>query len=232
MRVLVTRPEPGCSETATRLEVLGHQPVKLPLMSFQPIPDPLPDLANFAAIAFSSTNALSALRQRGEVENLTHLPAFTVGSKTAALARAAGFTDITNAEGTVGNLADTILAANLDGPLLYPAARHRAGDLETLLERGGQKAETIAVYEMTPNRDVGADAGPVDIALFYSRRTAEAFVALPNRPQAKTYLCLSANVAAPLRDARVGPVHLAKAPNEDAIFAALLSIAPDDRKSL
>lgn len=232
MRVLVTRPDPGCAATADRLKALGHDPVKLPLLSFAPVTDPLPDPAKFAAIAFTSTNAISALDQRGELAAFVHLPAFAVGSKTAAAARAAGFTTVIDAAGTVGNLADTILAARPDGPLLYPAARHRAGDLELLLERGGQKTRTVPVYEMLATPVGTPDTGPLDIALFYSRRTAEAFVALTPRPQPKICLCLSAQVALPLRDAKIGPLHIAKAPNDDAIFDALLSIDPDHRKSL
>lgn len=232
MRILVTRPEPGCTETANRLAALGHEPVKLPLLSFAALAGPLPDPAQFAAIAFTSTNAITALDQRGDLVALRHLPAYAVGSKTAAAARAAGFASVADAQGTVGDLADTILAAHPEGPLLYPAARHRAGDLETLLERGGLKTNTVSVYEMMPVPQGQHDIDPVDIALFYSRRSAQAFVALPSRPSAKTCLCLSAQVAAPLRAANIGPVHLARAPNEDAIFAALLSIAPDGLKSL
>lgn len=231
MQVLVTRPEPGCSETAERLLGLGHDPVRLPLLEFALFGPSLPDSHRFSAIAFTSTNAVKALEQRGEVEGFTRLPAFTVGTRTAAAARAAGFANVINAEGTVGSLADTILTAKLNGELLYPAARHRAGDLELLLERGGQRAETVEVYEMRPALISETAPGGADMALFYSRRTAEVFVGLPNRPQVAACLCLSANVARPLREAGLGPVHTASAPNEEAMMNALLSFDTDDRKS-
>ncbi len=231
MRVLVTRPEPGCSETAERLISLGHDPVRLPLLEFALFGPSLPDPARFSAIAFTSTNAIKAIEQRGEIEALTRLPAFTVGTKTAAAARSAGFANVTDAEGTVGSLADTILAARINGELLYPAARHRAGDLELLLERGGQRAETIEVYEMKPARISETVSQDAHVAFFYSRRTAEVFASLPNRPEIRACLCLSENVARPLRDAGLGPIHIAGAPNEDAMMDALLSFGSDDRKS-
>ena len=47
-RVLVTRPEPGCSRTASRVAALGLEPVKLPVAEaqFDPLPvqtRPLPE---------------------------------------------------------------------------------------------------------------------------------------------------------------------------------------------
>lgn len=230
MRVLVTRPEPGCSATAARLTSLGHDPIKLPLLKFTATSDPLPQ-QKFAAIAFTSSNSIAALDQRKDLASLLNLPAFAVSSRTAETARSAGFTTVHDAKGTVGTLADLILAAKLNGPLLYPAARHRAGDLELLLERGGQTAETLAVYEMQP---VAGDIGPpdhADIALFYSRRTAEVFISMPARPAIGACLCLSDGIAAVMRAARIGAVHIARTPTDDAMFDALLSISSNDRKS-
>ena len=84
---------------------------------------------------------------------------------------------------------------------------------------------------MQPVADPVVDLTPVDAVLFYSRRTAEAYIALPDRPPAQHLVCLSPSIAVPLREARFGPLTVAAAPNEDAIFAALLSIAADDSKS-
>jgi uroporphyrinogen-III synthase len=54
-RILVTRSEPGASETATRLEAAGYEAVVEPLFSIVPIDATLPD---FDALAFTSANGV------------------------------------------------------------------------------------------------------------------------------------------------------------------------------
>ena len=50
-RVLVTRPEPGASRTATRLRAAGHVPVVLPLSEVRPAPPARIEAKDFAAVA-------------------------------------------------------------------------------------------------------------------------------------------------------------------------------------
>lgn len=233
MHLLVTRPEPGNRQTCQRLKELGHRPLPLPLLQFTPTSDALPSPAGFAAVALTSANAITALEKRKALDPWLHLPAFAVGDRTTEAARRAGFAETFDAEGSVGDLADLILTSNLSGRVFYPAARHRAGDLELLLERGGQSAETVPVYEMSPvPREHLPQTWPyIDGALHYSRRSAEAFLAIPNLPKTGFHLCLSANVAAPLREAGLKPVRVAAFPDEEAMLSALLSLDANRNKS-
>ena len=58
-RVLVTRPEPGATMTARKLELMGFRPVKLPLQEIRPLAVPrgaVPE--GIAAVAVTSANAI------------------------------------------------------------------------------------------------------------------------------------------------------------------------------
>ena len=52
-RVLVTRSEPGASETAERLAALGYTPIIEPVFAIEPIAAAIPD---FDVLAFTSAN--------------------------------------------------------------------------------------------------------------------------------------------------------------------------------
>ena len=58
-RVLVTRPEPGASETARRLEELGFVPIKLPLQEIFALPVGTDAIrSKIGAVAVTSANAI------------------------------------------------------------------------------------------------------------------------------------------------------------------------------
>lgn len=232
MRVLVTRPEPANQDTAARLKAEGHDPILMPLLRFEVIAQPLPDLAGFTAIALTSANAVKALEQREDLPHLTHLQVFAVGGKTSSAAKSAGFEKIKNAQGTVAELAEMIINRG-PGRLFYPAAMHRARDLEALLETGKTRVHTLDVYQMKMLEavDLPIVTEAVDCVSFYSQRTARAFIKLSRKPLADAYLCLSENVAAPLRRAGLENIHVADAPNQDAMMKALLPLAPNQTNS-
>jgi uroporphyrinogen-III synthase len=236
VRMLVTRPEPDAGDTAARLRALAIEPVVAPLLEFELLETVLPDATGFAGLAITSANALRALQQRGEVGRLRHLPVYCVGERTADAARQLGFAHVASAAGDSRDLVAAIAAAGLAGPLLYPAARERAADLGRALAPHGLMVITAAVYAMTP---IGAlppavraelEAGSLDAALFYSRRTAAAFAALCAGLGARSrigMLCLSEAVAAPLLAAHFVRVALADHPSEEAMMALALSFARD-----
>jgi uroporphyrinogen-III synthase len=238
-RLLVTRPQPDAGETIARLDALGIEGVATPLLERAALHAALPDPAGLAAIALTSANALRALDERGALRPYLGLRVFTVGEKTAAVAHELGFVDIVTAGGTAEQLVAEIGAAQPPGPVFYPAARHQAADLAGLLKPLGVDVVTARVYEMravktlAPAVAAGLSSGAYAGALFYSRRTAEAFVALAAPlmlPEQKTrlgVLCLSEQVAEPLLAAHFIRAGLAEHPSEEAMMALALAFVRD-----
>ena len=234
--MLVTRPEPDASETAARLSALAIDAMVEPLLVAETLTTTLPPADGFAALAVSSGNALRALEQRGELARYTKLPLYAVGDRTAALAGQLGFAKVVSARGSLDMLVGLLAKAGLNGPILYPAARQRSGDLARALAPHGIMVIVAPVYAMNPVTQLSAAAlaaiqsGRVSAALFYSRRTAQAFADLASalRDKAKlAMLCLSEAVAEPLLGAHFVRVSLADHPSEEAMMALALSFARD-----
>lgn len=235
VRLLVTRPEPDASETAARLNALDIETVVAPLLIAETLATTLPPAAGFAALAVTSANALRALDARGDLARLTGLPVFTVGDKTAAVAREFGFAEVASAAGSFGDLVALLRRAGLRGPILYPAARQQAGDLRQGLAPHGIMVITVPVYAMHPAPRLTAPLAGIDGALFYSRRTAESFVALAPPDADRTrlgMLCLAEAVAEPLMTAHFVRVSLAEHPSEEAMMALALSFARDHKAGM
>lgn len=234
MRLLVTRPEPSGARTAATLRALGHEAVLAPVLRMEPAA-PVFGQGPFAALVITSSNAVrahSGLRRRSE---LVRLPVFTVGARTAEAARQAGFSEVVSADGDVGKLVRLLIArfAGLDARLLYLAGEDRAGELAGALAAHGISVETVAIYRAVPAETFAGQlrsalaGGPLDGVLHYSRRSAEAFLAgaeaagLLQPALAMKHFCLSAEVAAPLRQAGARAVEVASAPDETSLVTLL-----------
>ena len=239
MRMLVTRPEPDVADTVARLGAMEIEAVACPLLRFEALATGLPEAAGFAAMALTSSNALRALAARGGVAAYRHLKVFTVGDRTAERAREYGFTDVSSADGAFADLVDLIAHSGIGGPVFYPAGRDLSGDLARSLAPFGIMVITSHVYAMHPVAALPdgfaeqlAD-GRIGAALFYSKRTAETFVALAGDVlgrEAKRrvgMLCLSEAVAAPLVDAHFVRIGLADHPSEEAMMGLALAFARD-----
>lgn len=241
--MLVTRPEPDASETVARLGAIGITGIPAPMLEHQTLRGSLPDADGFAAIAVTSANALRALRERGVLNSYLKLPLYAVGGRTAAVAKALGFTNVTHAQGGFSALAELLAHSKLKGPIFYPSARELAGDLAKSLAPYGRMVITAEVYAMNPVEAMPLRAagelatGAIDAVLLYSRRTAETFVKLADAHIDKLerrqlgMLCLSEAVAAPLVDAHFVRVSLAEQPSEEAMMGLALSFARDQNAS-
>ncbi|MGV2978329.1 uroporphyrinogen-III synthase [Roseibium alexandrii] len=234
MRFLVTRPQPDCKRTADRLRALGHEADEMPLLQFCPCPPPSFDLAGVDALAVTSRRAVDAIIHHAQLTQLTSLPAFTVGDKTAAACREAGFEDVRSADSDVAGLANLILSsAGSDlRKVLYLSAEQRSGDLGGLVEKGGIACQNLPVYRMEPVPDLpktvfaGLANKDYDGVLVFSRRTGEILATLltahlpehifSNLP----VYAISDQAAAGLEG--FGDVYIARAPREDALFDLLL----------
>ncbi len=237
MRVLVTRPPPAGEVTSRRLATMGHEPVLLPLLEIAPTEAALPP-GPFDAIAATSANAFLVCPD-GAPPALAALPLHAVGAKTADVARRAGFSTVSEGGGDAAALAAHLAAALPVGArVLYLAGVVRKPLLEDALRAAGIQVTTIEVYEA---RAAAVDLGPALVGatsqggdpavLHYSRRSAAAFVAAARAGGHDAamvrlpHLCLSADVAEPLRAAGAAAVHVAARPDEDALLALLANLA-------
>ena len=156
---------------------MGWTPVVAPLLEIRTIPQVAPDLADVAALVFTSRNGVAAL-----VDLFTaspsmpapSLPVLTVGDATAEAARAAGFGDVRSAAGDLDDLAALIRSTWTDpaAVLLHPGAREPAGDLAAAVGKAAI-VRALPVYEAV---ETGAAPPPAfDIVLLHSPRAAAEF---------------------------------------------------------
>ncbi len=231
MRLLLTRPEPDGSRSAAALRARGHAVETMPLLRVDVVADAELGDGPWGAVLITSANAARALHAHARKGELVALPLFAVGRRSAQAARAAGFADVTSADGDAKNLADLVAARVSPGrPLLYLAGEDRAADLEGVLGARDFALRTTVVYravmesEFSPDIRAALAAGAFDGVLHYSRRSADAFVAaaavagIALAALATRHYCLSAEVAEPLRRAGVDGVLVAARPDEAALF--------------
>lgn len=144
-RVLITRSEPGASETAERLAGLGYHPIIEPLFAIEPVPVALP---GFDALAFTSANGVRAFCR---LSALRDAPVYCVGARTAEAAREAGFSNVMSADGDVGALVDLIAARLAPGArLLHSGNEESRGDLAGELRARGHAAAFAATFRAAP----------------------------------------------------------------------------------
>lgn len=238
MRVLVSRPEPDALATAAKLERLGAVPLILPLsrvVSLRPEEglEGGPPPGAFDAVAATSANALRHT-PADLLAALRGLPAFAVGGRTAAAFAEAGFGEARQAHGDAATLASLILAASRPPRrLAYLCGRVRRPDFEDALGAGGIPLLAIETYDTRPVAYSDAALGerlegrPVDAALVYSARGAEALGAIAARAavaalfERTAFLCLSAKIAAALPPALRSRARIAAEPMEEALLALL-----------
>jgi uroporphyrinogen-III synthase len=230
VRLLLTRPEPDAQRTAAALRGRGHTVVIAPLMRIEPVADAAIDGGPWEAILVTSANAARAIAAHERLGSLLDVPVLAVGDRSAQAMRAAGFTEVTSADGGVDDLAH--LAATQMKPsaaLLYLAGEERSGDLAGDLRGRGFAVDTVVVYRavaeaILPPMVVNALASGVDGVLHFSRRSAEAYAnaaraagVLPSALRPAQF-CLSGQIAEPLARAGAATIHVAPRPMEAALI--------------
>jgi len=182
--VLITRPEPGASETAARVALLGFAPVLAPVLQIQPTSAHLPTAGSLAAVLVTSGNAVDALPPAYRAIRL-----LSVGDATAERARAAGFLQVASAAGDAEALAELVTRyqSPQGGTLLLASGRLQGRPLAATLRQAGYRVTRRVVYAALPVRDLAPGAaaslrsGRVRAALFFSAETARQFVRLVRR---------------------------------------------------
>ncbi len=236
MRVLVTRPEPGASETARRLVSAGHEAIILPLTGIVPMrPQRWPEPGACDAVALSSANALR--HSDGMPAGLLALPCFAVGDHTAKIARDMGFHDVRVAEGDASSLAVLCIQALTPGStVVYPCGRVRKPELEASLRAEGIAVVAVETYDtaILPPRAAEEHAlisrdFPAAV-LFHSVLSVHAFAALVERLELRhrtVAVCLSARIASAAREVLRAEISIAEEPNDASMIACLGSVNGD-----
>jgi uroporphyrinogen-III synthase len=183
MRILVTRPREDSERLAEKLEAMGHEVLIEPLFTIEPeLGAPL-DLDGVQALLLTSANGVRALALRSERRDI---PVLAVGDATAAAARDFGFAQVESAGGDVEDLADLVRARLRPdgGALLHAAGSVTAGDLAGNLGAAGYDVRRVVLYRAEPVGALSAETaaalrdGRIDLAVFFSPRTARTFVSL------------------------------------------------------
>lgn len=240
IRVLVTRPREEAETLAARLEALGYASVIAPIIVVRSLPDAVVDASGMQALVFTSANGVRALAQaRGGADVSRDLPAFAVGSATAAAARAAGFHDVREGGGNVAELARLIAAqcAPAGGAVLHVSGSTVARDLGGLLATSGVSVRRAVLYEAAPIERLDDETarllaeGEIGAALFFSPRTAAAFVKLIRSSRLAPSLAriaaiaLSPAVAEALQPVSFACILTASRPTTDALLEQLAGAA-------
>ncbi|CDX42148.1 Uroporphyrinogen III synthase HEM4 [Mesorhizobium sp. ORS 3359] len=232
VRVLVTRPEPGASRTARRIEALGFQPVLLPLTETRALPVEASIGADAVAVAVTSANAVRHA-PRALVASLAGLPCHAVGKRTAEACRAAGFLSVSEGPGDAEALADAIGGGLAGKAIVYLCGRVRFPVFEQRLTAAGVHVQPIETYD-TISVDygdaevvAGLSGQSVEAALLYSAKASAALIKLIARPalrqlfETTEFLTLSARIAEPMEEIAGSRVHVASQPEEEALLALL-----------
>lgn len=230
---LVTRAEPGASETAARLREMQLSPVLAPMLTLE-VRDAgnMPPANTLSGLVFTSANGVRTYAaQRAD----RALSTWCVGPATAAAARAAGFAQIHQSSGNAADLAAFIQAHRRPDsrPLLHVANAAAAGGLKRALEAAGIAVTFAPLYDMKaadkfpdPVQALLTGAKP-GVVLIHSAKGAAAFAALVGAYDLSAWraVVISAPAAAPLTGLKMQDIAIAPHPDEDGLFAALATLS-------
>lgn len=231
-RVLVIRPEADTGDLLAELAARGVTGVAAPILVIEPTGAAVPDLEGYAGILATSRNGVEALAR---ASGRRDLPVYAVGTATAARAAEAGFAEVHEAAGTAEALLDWLaeLPPPAIGRLLWPSGEDVRLDLVARLAERGHAVDRVAVYRARPVDRLPVEAaaalrgGALDGVLFFSPRTAGAFVnlvrdaGLAATAERLVAHCISEAVAASARGLRWLAVRTAPRPTRKDLLATL-----------
>lgn len=176
--VLVTRPVEEAAPTAQKLEAMGYRVIMAPMIQIEPVSFEIP-AENRSLIVTSKNGARIGLANIGNKSR----PVFAVAEQTAVVARSLGFTNVTVGPGTARKMIPMLLECGISEKRKYS---HLCGaevsyNICDALKNEGIDAESTVTYQARPASSLtigvqeALDSGEIDVALFYSPRTATIF---------------------------------------------------------
>lgn len=232
MRVLVTRPVEDAEETAARLRDRGLAAAIAPMLEIRFRDGPDLSFDGIQAIVATSANGVRALVRRSQRRDL---PLFAVGPQTAAVARAAGFSDVRNSQGDAIALADAI--SNWTDPgkgvLLHVAGNEATGKLAARLSQHGFALRREVLYDVEPVDALPASVAEAlrnrefDAVLLFSPLSAQTFVrcvdtaGLQSACRDIICVCISQAAAGKITSGLFREIRIAAHPSENEMLNAL-----------
>lgn len=222
--ILITRPEEDALQTVELLKEKNYNVICEPFLEVTIHKDSLGNLEKYSGLVFTSKNAV-----RSFCNNSNHrsLPVWVVGDATASVASKYGFKDIRSASGNVRSLQNILTREFFENPLLYVRGEYVSSEFkdinleEKILYRTGIK-EKIS-YDVLED----LTGGRVHVALFFSTRTAQAFVkamdneVLKNALKHTKALCLGESMVESLSVLPWKAINVAKKPNQKSLIELL-----------
>lgn len=188
--ILITRPQPEADVTAQQVRACNGRPLLLPTLSILPPRDMAPfhaalqRLNSYHGILITSVNGARALIAFMAPKQIPP-PLFAVGKKTAKILQKQGWkVHIPSASLGGEALAHAVMAWKSNkSRFLFLQAEQGREELSTLLQQAGYQVDRVVAYRAEPLTNLPEAirrvlaAGEVDATLFFSGRTAQAFVA-------------------------------------------------------
>ncbi|MGH1353440.1 MAG: uroporphyrinogen-III synthase, partial [Methyloligellaceae bacterium] len=192
-------------------------------------------LKNVQGLIFTSRNALRWVARKGNLKEMTALPAFVVGPATASLAKSLGFRRVFEGGGTARDLLDVINAQAQvsNDKLLHISGKDVASDILPWLEAFGLGAERVIVYDSVSADNISSGnlermkRGEIDAVLLMSPKTSETWCKLLKTnwylisDGIPTAFCISDATAEPLKKMENVSVRIAQKPNIEELLALL-----------
>ena len=229
---LVTRPKDDAASLIDALAQRGIETVLEPMLKIVPVCDCPIDLTDVQGFLATSANGVRALAHHCPNRSV---PVWAVGDATAHCARDLGYEQVASANGNAETLA-ALVAERVDprkGMLLHAAGTQVAGDISGALIALGYKVQRKILYEartvsaFSPTLRAALASQQIDMALFFSPRTAATFATLARAEGCEDAFrtvaayALSAAVSDQLAGLPWQAVHVASSPNQAALLAAL-----------
>ncbi|NQY41288.1 MAG: uroporphyrinogen-III synthase [Henriciella sp.] len=227
--IIVTRAEPGATETVERLKARGLTAILAPMLALVELPESqMPKPSDLSGLVFTSANGVRTYAAR---RSDRHLSAWCVGPATAQAARDEGFESVQESAGNAVDLANFIAERSppSERPLLHVANAAATGVLRETLSANGHQTVFAPIYEMQPARSLPEpvaqlmDQNETSIVLVHSEKGASAFAAQAASRALSNCIgvAISERASQPLERLNLNAIYKAEAPKEDGLFAAL-----------
>ena len=228
--ILITRPEDQAQNLKSDLEQLGFEVLLSPMLEIEFLDFSLPDLADYDGYIFTSVNAVRAVTASAFDQNKA---AYCVGNKTQDYLCDTGWSCVKKNSRNIEILEKDMFGVT--GRFL-----HLSGvDVVRPLNVKDVAVDVLPVYKAHKKTKFSPEIAErltqqgVDVVMFYSARTGQAFAeavqaaGCTSALKATKALCLSDLVVHSIEHLPWQYVHVAKEPDGDAMVSALKVIMSD-----
>lgn len=235
----MTRPRERAEELCFLLEDEGAEVLSLPLLELRPPEDPRPlasaaeHIQRYRWVVFASPSGvdalMDALREAGTVGRLDGVKLAAVGPRTARAVKGYGLDVAAEPEEGTGLALFELVKDSLQpgDEVLLPAAEEGRRELEDSLRDAGLLVTRVTAYrslpaELPPEALEQLVSAPLDVAVFASPRTVEAFLEAAGRERLGTarVVAIGPTTASALEQLGLPPAAVAERPTPESLVEA------------